>query len=101
MDDWTARALDSATNYIHEDVVAEQDVLRCNRWIASSALQKAIRRGENTIAIRAALALQREDRQRAWRRLVAIAFEDVGAADIDAVVETVAAASSPDWRARY
>jgi hypothetical protein len=101
MDGWTARALDSATNHIQEIAVAGQDVLRCNRWIASSALQKAIRRGETTIAIRAALALHREDRQRAWRRLIAIAFEDVGAADIDAVVETVATAISPDWRARH
>ncbi len=101
MDGWVARALDSATNYIRENAVVGQGALRCNRWIASSALQKAIRRGEITTAIRAALALHREDRPGAWRRLIAIAFEDVGAADIDAVVETVAIATSPEWRAKH
>jgi replication-associated recombination protein RarA len=64
-------------------------------------LQKAIRRGEGATGQRAASVLHREDHARAWRRLIAIAFEDVGPADVDVVVQTVAAAISSDWRAKH
>ena len=33
-----------------------------------------------------------------WRRLLIIAFEDIGAAEPDALIETVAIATSPKWR---
>jgi replication-associated recombination protein RarA len=99
MEDWIARAINSAKNHIQKHATVAKDVLHCNRWIASSALQKAIRRGEIAIAQRAAFALHRDDRPAAWRRLIAIAFEDIGPAAVDVVVETVAVATSPDWRA--
>jgi hypothetical protein len=99
MEDWIARAINSAKNHIQKDAAVAKDALCCNRWIASSALQKAIRRGEIAIAQRAAFALHRNDRPAAWRRLIAIAFEDIGPAAVDVVVETVAVATSPDWRA--
>ncbi len=99
MEDWIARAINSANNHIQKHAPVAKDALRCNRWIASSALQKAIRRGEIAIAQRAAFALHRDDRAAAWRRLIAIAFEDIGPADVDLVVETVAVATSPEWRA--
>jgi replication-associated recombination protein RarA len=98
MEDWIARATHSAKNPIQKDA-AVKDALRCNRWIASSALQKAVRRGEAALAQRAAFALHRDDLSAAWRRLIAIAFEDVGPADIDVVLDTVAVATSSDWRA--
>ena len=99
MEDWIARAINLANDHLPKDVAVAKDVLRCNRWIASSALQKAIRRGDIAIAQRAAFALHRDDRPAAWRRLIAIAFEDVGPAAVDIVVETVAVATLPDWRA--
>lgn len=99
MEDWIARAVNSAKDYIQHDAAVAKDALRCNRWIASSALQKAVRRGDITNALRAAFALHREDRPAAWRRLIAIAFEDLGPAAVDVVIETVAVATSPDWRA--
>ena len=101
MEDWIARAISSARNYIQDNPVVAIDALSCNRWIASSALQKAIRRGDIAIAQRAAFALHREDRPATWRRLIAIAFEDVGCADINVVVETVAVATSSNWRAAH
>jgi replication-associated recombination protein RarA len=82
MEDWIARAINSAKD-LQKDAAVVKDSLRCNRWIASSALQKAIRRGEIAIAQRAAFALHRDDRSATWRRLIAIAFEDIGPADID------------------
>jgi hypothetical protein len=97
--DWTSRALERFSNCADIDPPVEP--LHCNRWIASSALQKAIRRSEVGIACRAAMTLRKQDRANAWRRLIAIAFEDVGPADIEVVLQTVAAASSLGWRASY
>jgi hypothetical protein len=100
MEDWIARATNSAKDHTQKDAAAvAKDALRCNRWIASSALQKAVRRGDVALAERAAFALYCEDRSAIWRRLIAIAFEDVGPADLDVILETVAVATLPDWRA--
>ena len=98
---WRNARLDrqTAKDYIPKDAAVAKECLHCNQWIASSALQKAIRRGEIAVAERAAFALHREDSPAAWRRLIAIAFEDLGPAAVDVVVETVAVATSPDWRA--
>jgi MgsA AAA+ ATPase C terminal len=62
--------------------------LPCDRWLASSALQKAIRRGEVLIAQRALRTLYRHDPRSAWRRLLIIACEDVGIGALGAVVMT-------------
>ena len=58
-----------------------------------SAMQKAIRRGESDVALRAAATLFRDAPDRLWRRLGGIAFEDIGCADFEAVSLTVAALS--------
>ena len=72
----------------------------CEKWIASSALQKCVRRSAVELGQRAAITFLRLDRPGLWRRLISIAFEDVGAADIDVLIETVAVATSADWRAK-
>jgi hypothetical protein len=72
--------------------------LQCDRWIASSVLQKSIRRGEVELAQRAACTLNASDRSAIWRRLIVIACEDVGVGDIDALLETFLAAASTDLR---
>ncbi len=72
--------------------------LRCDRWIASSLLQKSIRRGEVELAQRAACTLHAFDRSAIWRHLVVIACEDIGVGDIDALLETLLAATSIDLR---
>src|SRR6266496_4996988 len=75
--------------------------LRCDRWIASSLLQKSIRRGDVELAQRAACTLHAFDRSAIWRRLIVIACEDVGAGNIDALLETFLAATSTDLRRQY
>ncbi len=72
--------------------------LRCDRWIASSAMQKAIRRGEAAVAQRALMSLYRYDPRSAWRRLIVIACEDVGIGSLDAVIAAVARAAKPKSR---
>jgi replication-associated recombination protein RarA len=57
--------------------------LATDRYIALSALQKAIRRGNEDLALRAAMNLMISGPQAIWRRLGIIAFEDVGVANID------------------
>jgi hypothetical protein len=97
-DDWKDSVLDRIA-----DVRTECEMpalLRCDRWVAASLLQKSIRRSETRLALRAAWSLSAHDRSYTWRRLLIIAFEDVGAADPGAVIETVAIATTPKWRSR-
>ena len=56
-------------------------------WIGMSLLQKAIRRGHEELALRAAATLLRISPERLWRRCGCIAFEDVGVADLDTVAD--------------
>ena len=62
--------------------------LPCDRWLAASALQKAIRRGDALSAGRAVRTLYRYDPRSAWRRLLVIAYEDIGIGALDAVITT-------------
>ena len=62
--------------------------LPCDRWLAASALQKAIRRGDALTAQRAVRTLYRYDPRSACRRLLVIAREDIGIGAPDAVVVT-------------
>jgi hypothetical protein len=73
--------------------------LSIDPWVASSLLQKSIRRGDADLAVRAALTLFRLRRSGIWRRFMVIAFEDVGAASVDTLLATVRAGIDPTWRA--
>jgi hypothetical protein len=63
-----------------------------------SLLQKAIRRGEENLALRAAATLLHLDPPRLWRRLACIAFEDIGVADLDTVFLVTAALAGKTFR---
>jgi len=66
--------------------------------LASSCLQKALRRGEQKIARTSALYLLSEDPERLWRRLVVCAFEDFGLVDLEVTAKLVAVATSKPFR---
>jgi MgsA AAA+ ATPase C terminal len=72
--------------------------LSIDPWVASSLLQKAIRRGDVDTAERAAFTLTRHRGQAIWRRLIAIAFEDVGVGSVDALIQTTTTCTSAAWR---
>jgi hypothetical protein len=72
--------------------------LVADQWVIISLLQKSIRRGEAETAQRAAFTLFAQKGYAIWRRFMVIAFEDVGAASLDAVAMTVAASTDPSWR---
>jgi len=73
--------------------------LNISPWVAMSLLQKAIRRGHEDLALAAAATLLRCDPDRLWRRCGAIAFEDVGVADLETVYLTTAALAGKRFRA--
>jgi hypothetical protein len=77
-----------------------QDPLPISPWVAMSLLQKAIRRGEDHIALQAAATLLHIDPARLWRRLGCIAFEDIGVAHLDTVYLVTAALAGKTFRAR-
>src|SRR5215469_1424846 len=68
--------------------------------LASSCLQKALRRGDRDFALGAAFALLRHDPERLWRRLSVGAVEDFGLANLELTARVVAAIASKPFRAR-
>jgi hypothetical protein len=72
--------------------------LAVDPWVASSLLQKSIRRGNADLAERAAMTLHRQRGNGIWRRFLIIAFEDVGVASIETLVDTAKACSDSAWR---
>jgi hypothetical protein len=75
------------------------DPLNVSPWIVMSLMQKAIRRGEEQLALRAAATLLHVSPERLWRRCGCIAFEDVGVADLDTVAIVTAALAGKKNRA--
>jgi hypothetical protein len=76
-----------------------QLTLKLDPWAASSLLQKAIRRGDAELARHAARTLYRQRGNAIWRRLVTIAFEDVGIAEPELVAELTKLATDKALRA--
>ena len=74
---------------VERDAPPEPRPLAISSWLAMSVLQKAIRRGREDLALRAAATLLQEAPERLWRRLGVIGFEDIGVAEIDIVGMTV------------
>jgi hypothetical protein len=65
--------------------------IRGTPWVSMSLLQKALRRGQHDLAMRAAATLLRDAPDRLWGRLGCIASEDIGLGGLDAVGMTTAA----------
>ncbi len=74
--------------------------LAADRYVALSAMQKAIRRGDENLALRAAMNLMIGGPHAIWRRLGIIAFEDIGVANIDLVGWVTVVIGKPDVRQR-
>src|SRR3972149_6528895 len=85
-------------NSVHEGWLLDITKIFADPWIANSLMQKAIRRGDVELAQRAALSFHALRGSAIWRRLMIIAFEDVGIGSCEAVVATVAACADPAFR---
>lgn len=84
--------LDAALAGVTDIAPAKQLDRGVSPWLAASLLQKSIRRGEAQWALAAADHMLRIDPDRLWRRLLIIAFEDVGIANLSLVARMTAAA---------
>ncbi len=82
------------------DVKADNETSISAKWKYSSGLQKSIRRGYVEDSIKFALTYHAIDPVSFWKRLVIIAFEDIGVGDVWAVAMTLAVARSSVWRKR-
>jgi hypothetical protein len=69
----------------------QADPLQVSPWVAMSLLQKAIRRGQEDLALRAAATLLRDAPERLWRRLGCIAPEDIGLGNLNVLALATAA----------
>lgn len=78
---------------------AKIEPLNISRPLAVSALQKAIRRGDEGTSCRAGATLLAQAPDRFWRRCVVIAAEEIGTANPEVVaLVTTAVSSGRSWR---
>jgi hypothetical protein len=89
--DFRSQAYNLLSASVSTDARFEFQPLGISPWLAMSLLQKAIRRGREQLALRAAATLLRDSPDRLWRRCGIAAFEDVGLADLEAVAEVTSA----------
>ncbi|MEF2559287.1 hypothetical protein VQ044_24510 [Aurantimonas sp. C2-5-R2] len=75
--------------------------LSCDPWVASSAVHKAIRRGDAETAERAVLTLIGHRGTGVFRRLMVIAFEDIGIGAPDLLVTLTRLCTDARLRRRY
>jgi hypothetical protein len=95
-------ALDGAKQRLAREIdsnfLPQSKPIAADPWVISSLLQKSIRRGETEIAQRAVVTFFHLKGAAVWRRLMVIAFEDIGIGSVDALTKTVAAAGDSAWR---
>jgi hypothetical protein len=97
MNDVLTQARDRLTIALDRELPVVEPLI-ADQWIVKSLLQKSIRRGEVEIAQRAALTFLAQKGSALWRRLMIIAFEDIGVGSADVVSMTVAASTDASWR---
>lgn len=97
MNEHTCQILESLRGEISEQQRKTIKPLNCDKYLASSALQKSIRRGDEAAAQRAAITYWKSDKVSFWRRLSVISVEDCVAAP-DSVAKTLAAADNSAFR---
>jgi hypothetical protein len=79
----------------------QSEPISADPWVVSSLLQKSIRRGEVEIAQRATLTFWKFKGAAIWRRLMVIAFEDIGIGDIESLTTIVSVGSDSAWRKQH
>ncbi|MGO4638451.1 hypothetical protein AB4Z43_08445 [Mesorhizobium sp. 2RAF45] len=72
--------------------------LHASPWVAMSAMQKGIRRGNVDLATRAVATLLKFDPAKLWRRIAGIVVEDIGLADLECVKLVMAATAGRTFR---
>ncbi len=81
--------------------VPSVEPLPVSLWVAMSAMQKGIRRGDVDLALCAAATLLKADPAKLWRRIAGIVFEDIGLADLECVKLVMTATSGKTFRQQF
>ena len=96
--------LDDIRNNIFSEIAdrpaPSTEYMKVDRWVSSSALQKAIRRGDRQTALSAGSRYLGLDTTSFWRRLPIIAPEDVGIGADQVVLEVLVGAASASHRTK-
>ena len=72
--------------------------IRYDQYVAASAMQKATRRGDVDTALKASTNLLMKNPRKFWQRLLVIAYEDIGLADLKLVCEITSVTNNKTWR---
>lgn len=79
--------------------IGSVETLPCDRWLASSIMQKAVRKRDEHTALRAALTLFRQDKKSLWRRLgYVLPLEDIGVGSPEIILSALSALANTVWR---
>lgn len=81
--------------------VPSVEPLPVSSWVAASALQKSVRRGDTILGLRAAATLMKSAPAKLWRRLSGTVVEDIGLADLECVRLVMAATAGKSFRQQY
>ena len=81
--------------------VPTAEPLPVSPYVAASAVQKGIRRGDVDLALRAAVTLMQSDPAKLWRRLAGIVFEDVGLASVNTIRLVMTMMAGKSFRQQY
>ncbi|MCC6598012.1 MAG: hypothetical protein IT559_04410 [Alphaproteobacteria bacterium] len=82
------------------DFTLPEDVV-LDKFVASSSLQKSLRRKDLRQAVFAASVLKKVDEAYLFRRLKCCALEDIGPADLDVVAQVLWVSGKQDWMQRH
>ena len=69
--------------------------------VASSGLQKGIRRGDEETALRSTARLLEDEPARFWRRLLVVSLEDVALGALHLVGQVTAVSGQKPWRTAH
>jgi hypothetical protein len=91
----------SSHDSTNSDIVSRnaRQLATADPWVTSSLLHKAIRRDDPVLAEAAARRFMHLRRSAIWRRLIVIAFEDIGVAGTGLVATLVTTANNAQGRA--
>lgn len=89
---------DALLELVAASVHPEAGPLLTDRWLALSGLQKAIRRGHHSFALQCGATLLQSEPDTFWRRLIVIAYEDMGIGNLDLLADLMSIAGRKAWR---
>lgn len=101
LSDYELQLIAKIKNYKFEFFEPIKVYLSMDKWLAASAMQKAIRRNQPEIAMSAALSLFYDDATKCWNRLKIISMEDISPTAYDLVYDLMFVANQHSWRKKH